>query len=236
VYYLEGDYKMAQSLLEECLAAVREIGDKRGIALGLNNLGNIFYLQNDFHSAKTYYEESLRLGYESDDRYVRSVALSSLGITMFRQGNLVEADLYYQESLGLNREMGDKVGLSLIHCYLGLLSLAREQHEAARRSFVEGLTIAHQSDIKSYTIYNLIGIANVWLREGNPRRSVTLLAAVAAIAQSLGFKIEPELQEPYDQALAGARKELSEPSFEAAWKAGETMDLEKAVKFATENQ
>jgi adenylate cyclase len=233
-YYFEGNYEMAQSLLEECLAVGREIGDKRGVALALNNLGNIFFLKNDFELAQDYYEESLKLGYESDDRYVRSVALTSLGITLFRQGKWVEANLYYQESLGLNREMGDKVGLALIHCYLGLLALAQGQLGQARASFAEGFAIAHQSDIKLYAVYNLIGMARLFSLEGDFSRAVTLLAASTRIAEALGLKIEPELQEPYDEALTEARTKLSEADFASLWKAGETMVIEKAFQFALE--
>jgi tetratricopeptide (TPR) repeat protein len=233
-YYFEGNYSMAQSLLEECLAAVREIGDKRGVALALNNLGNIFFMNNDLKRAQEYYEESLKLGHESDDRYVRSVALTSLGITLFRRGKWVEADLYYQESLGLNREMGDKVGLSLIHCYLGLLALAQGQPGQARASLVEGLTIAHESDIVLYVVYNLIGMACLFNREGNPSRAVTLLAGCTGLAEALGIKIELELQEPYDEALADARSKLSEQDFASSWEMGKTMDMEQALKFALE--
>ena len=234
-YYYEGNYEAAQKLLEEGLSAFREIGDKRGEALARNNLGNIYYMKNDFNTAKDYYQDALKLGRESDDRYVRAITLSGLGITLFRQGKLSEANSYYQESLALNREMGDKVGLSLLRCYLGLLALAQGQLDAARRSFLEGLTIAHESNIKPYVIYNLIGMANVLMVEVKPSHAVTLLSAITGIAQSIGFKIEPELQEPYDQAVAEARQKLSEPSFETAWKAGESMDIERAVKFATEN-
>lgn len=234
-HYYEGNYEAAQELLEECLAAVREIGDKRGVALALNNLGNIVYLKDDFKTARTYYEESLKLGRESDDKYVKSIALTSLGITLFRQGKLSEADLCYQESMGLNREMGDQFGLSLVHCYLGLLALAQNRPQAARDSFGEGLTIAHRGDMKLYTVYNLIGMASLFSREARYAKSATLLAAAAGIAESIGLKIEPELQEPYDQALAEVRQKLTEEDFGSVWEAGKNMDMERTVQFALEN-
>ena len=231
-FYFEGRYDEAQKLLEEGLAAVREIGDKRGIAIALNNIGNMFYLKNDFNTARKYYEESLALGRESDDKYTKSVALGSLGITVFRQGKFTEADLYYQEGLGLNRELGDKVGLSLIHCYLGLLTLAQGQIDRARGAFLEGLTIAHQSDIKPYIVYNLIGVASIFLVEGEPTHAILLLAKANRIAESIGFKIEPELQEPYDTTLVEAKQKLSELDFQSAWNIGENMSTEDTVKFA----
>jgi adenylate cyclase len=233
-YYYEGNYEAAQKLLEECLSAVREIGDKRGVALALNNLGNIFYLKEAFENARNYYEESLKLGRESDDRYVKSIALTSLGITLFREGKLVEANLCYQESMGLNREMDDKYGLSLVHCYLGLLALAQNQPEAARTSFVEGLMIAHQNNIMIYAIYNLIGMASLFNVEDKPASSATLLAATTKIIKSIGLKIEPELQEPYDVVLAEGQKKLPETDFRSAWEAGNKMNMEQTVQFALE--
>ncbi|HEX5809286.1 MAG TPA: tetratricopeptide repeat protein, partial [Anaerolineales bacterium] len=233
-YYYEGNYEAAQKLLEECLAAVREIGDKRGMALALNNLGNLFYLKDDFETAQNYYGDALKLGRESDDKYVRAVALSSLGITMFRQGKLLEANLCYQESMVLNKEMGDKYGLSLLHCYLGLLALAQGQSQTARESFSEGLTIAYQGDIRLYTVYNLIGMASLFGAEARFTDSIILLSSATAIAESIGLKVEPELQEPYDKTLADSRRKLSEQDIQSAWEAGKTMDIAQAVQFALE--
>ena len=233
-HYYEGNYEAAQKLLEECLSVVREIGDKRGGALALNNMGNLFYLKADFTTARNYYEEALRLGHESDDKYITEIALASLGITAFRQGNWIDANLYYQESLRLSREMGDKSGLSLIHCYLGLLALAQDRPKAARESFREGLTTAHQGDLKLYTVYNLIGIAGLLNMEGKGTDSTILLAATTGIAEAVGLKIEPELQEPYDRVLADLRSSLSEGDFESAWQAGKKMDMEQTVRLALE--
>jgi predicted ATPase/class 3 adenylate cyclase len=234
MFYFEGHYEKSQKLLEEALAATRELGDKRAMAITLNNLGNIFYLKNDFNSAREYYGESLALGRESDDKYTKSLALASLGITAFRQGRFPEAVLCYEEGLRLNRELDDKLGLSLTLCYLGLLALAQDQLKAARESFMEGLTVAHQSDIKPYVVYNLIGMAGVVLAEGCPSRGAILLAAAKTIAESIGFKIEPELQEPYDKTFSTIRESLSESEFQDKWDEGKNMDVKRAVQVASE--
>lgn len=234
-YYLEGNYDMAEKLMQGSLEAAREIGDKRGLALSLNNIGNIIYLRNDFTTAQTYYEQALKLGRESEDKYIKAVALSSMGITLFRQGKLSEADLYYQESLGLNTEMGDKVGLSLIHCYLGLLALTQGRCASARQEFLEGLEFAQQSNYHLYALYNLIGIASYWHAEAQVSRAVTLLSAVTTITSAMGFKIESELQEPFDQALAQTRAKLSDSEFQSAWRIGEQLDFEGTVQFAAQD-
>jgi predicted ATPase/class 3 adenylate cyclase len=233
--YYQGNYETAQKLLEESLEIVREVGDKRGEALSLNNLGNIEYVKNDFETAKKYYGEALALGREMDDNYVHSLALSCLGLTLYRQGRFKEAGSCYQESLALIQATGDKYSLSSLHCYIGLLALGENQPDKAQASFREGLTLAHQADIKMHIAYNLIGMAKLFLMEGKSDKSISLLAAADQIAESTGLKIEPELQEPYNEVLAQTRNGCSEDAFQNAWETGKHMDLEHAVKFATDH-
>jgi predicted ATPase/class 3 adenylate cyclase len=231
-YYYEGDYDRAQQLVEEGLAAVREIGDKRGTSILLNNLGNLYYMRNDFETASKYYQEALALGRELDDKYLKSLALCSLGITVFRQGHFVQAELFYREAMLLNREMGDKVGLTLINCYMGLLALAKNQTDSARTFFVEGLAIAHQSNVKPYIIYNLVGLACYHLATGRLENAVKLLSASSSAATASGLKMESELQEPYDNALAETRQKLAASTFDVAWKSGSETSLDEIVQVA----
>ena len=231
-YYYEGDYKIAEKYISESLTFYREIGDKRSTALALNNLGNIFYLKNDYQTARKNYMDSLTLGRETGDRYTMSLAHISLGITAFQEGNLEEADTHYQQALPLCRALNHRALLSLLHCYLGLLALARGQTGTARECFQEGLTIAHESDMKAYVIYNLIGCGCVYLAEENTLHAVRLLSASSSMAASIGLKIEPELERPYDNALAAAKEKISESDFLAAQDTGKNMTMEQAVHFA----
>jgi len=235
-YYYAGDYDAARNLFAEGLATYREIGDKRGTTLAMNNLGNIFYLEGNYQTARKYYLDALTLARETGDRYVTSLALSSLGITAFQEGKLAEADEYYRESLSVNIQLGDKVGLSLLHCYLGLLALAQDQISKARESFQEGLHIASQSDIKVNLGYNLIGMACVFLAENLPAQTAKMLGAVTAFTQEVGFKLETELQLPYENALASAKESLGEAEFQTVWEEGKRMNVEHAVQFALENE
>jgi hypothetical protein len=71
--------------------------------------------------------------------------------------------------------------------------------------------------------------------QGQPARAISLLAAAQQIAEASNLKIEPELQEPYDQVITLVTEKLSEQDFQSAWKTGQKMDLEQVTKFALEN-
>jgi len=235
MYYYEGDYQTAEKYIGESLTFYREIGDKRSIAISSNNLGNIFFLRNDYQTAKRYYTESLTFGREMGDRYTMSLAHISLGITVFQEGNLEEADIHYREGMSLCRALNHKITISLLHCYQGLLALARNQIDTARASFREGLTIAHQSDMKAYIIYNLIGCACVQLAEEKLSDAAKLLSASSTIATSIGFKMESELAQPYEKALASVKEKMSAADFLSAQNDGMKMTIAEAVQFALEN-
>jgi hypothetical protein len=78
-------------------------------------------------------------------------------------------------------------------------------------------------------------MANLFHLEGRPADAVTLLVAIALFTNSIGLKIDPELQEPYDKTLAETRKKLPEHDFQSVWETDEKMYIEQAVKFAMEN-
>ena len=232
IHYFEGNYAVAQGFWQKGQAFYREIGDRRSITITYNNLGNIYFLKNDYETAQKYYNESLAESRAANDKYAMSISLSALGITAFQLGHYAEANDYYQQSLILGRALDYRVGLSLLHCYLGLLALAQGQIEAARAAFTEGLTTSHQSDIKSYAVYNLIGFAMIALKQEDVPGSVRLLAAASALAGSIGLKIEPELEKPYTLSLQQARAALSEAEFDDLWQTGLKISLDAAVRLA----
>jgi len=56
------------------------------------------------------------------------------------------------------------------------------------------------------------------------------------MADSIGFKIEPELRQPYDKALSSAKEKISEAEFSSAWDEGQKMTVDQAVELAMKGQ
>ena len=66
--YSQGEYAAARGLYEESLTLLREMGNKRGIAMSLNNLGGLALVQRDYATARRCYVESLTLDWERGDK------------------------------------------------------------------------------------------------------------------------------------------------------------------------
>jgi tetratricopeptide (TPR) repeat protein len=59
---------MAKKYNEESLSIFKEIGHKYGIALSINNLGDVSLFQGDYELAKKYLEEGLDLLKETGNK------------------------------------------------------------------------------------------------------------------------------------------------------------------------
>ena len=53
----------------------------------------------------------------------------------------------------------------------------------------------------------------------------------SAIADSIGFKMESELKQPYDNALVTAKEKMTEDEFSFAWNEGQETTQEQAIEF-----
>jgi non-specific serine/threonine protein kinase len=75
---MQGDYARATALYEESLALDRELGDKQGIAISLNNLGIVAYLHGDYERAPALLHEALLLSRDIGAKTVMAETLEPL--------------------------------------------------------------------------------------------------------------------------------------------------------------
>jgi predicted ATPase/class 3 adenylate cyclase len=92
---------------QEGLALAREIGDKDGIALGLNVLGEIYRIQGDYPAAKQVYEECLPITREIGDQLREVMIISDLGLVAFNLDDFEQARARGIEAYKLALEIGD---------------------------------------------------------------------------------------------------------------------------------
>ena len=85
------------------------MGDRRGVASVLGNLGNVAYERGDFTAALALSQEALAISRELGDRDGIASSLHSLGGVAYLQGDLASARALY---LANRRELGDRLGIA----------------------------------------------------------------------------------------------------------------------------
>ena len=227
-----GEYERAKALHGQSLMLSRRLGDKWGMAWSLHDLGIVAHIQGDPEQATRLYEESLALSRELLDRRGMAWALNSLGIVAHVAGHLERAATLFGESLALKRELGDKWGVSNSLLNLGNLAELQGKHEQAVALDTESLAIKHELGDKEGIARCLNALASVAAHSGQAERAARLFGASQALRESIDLALDPLNRPLRDRDVASVRKKLRAASFEAAWRDGYTMPLEKAVAYA----
>ena len=109
-------------------------------------------------------------------------------------------------------------------------------YAAARAHYLESLALGVAIGDKEAVAYNLSGLADLAIVLGVAERAARMAAATEALLKEIGGALAPDMRRTLDVAVAGAQALLGPPAFQAAWEAGERMNLDQAVRYAQEWQ
>jgi tetratricopeptide (TPR) repeat protein len=182
----QGDYPAALALNEESLAIRRELGDRRGTAISIGNLGNLAYDQGDYATARARHEESLAIRREINDRWGIAASLNNLGIVASDTGDFATARALHEESSTILRELGDRWAIANSLDNLGVVTANSGDYGAARSLYEEGLAIRRELGDRQGIANSLSNLGLVESAEGRHEAARALHKESLAIRQELG--------------------------------------------------
>ena len=142
------------------LTIIERLGDQRGRANTLHQLGVIAYLQGRYDEARQLYHESLARCEWLGDQAGRAATLHQLGMIAQEQGHYDEARQLYQESLSIKEQLGDQGGRATTLGQLGLLARRQDDIAGALRYLMQALEIFErlQSPYRDLILRTLVEI------------------------------------------------------------------------------
>ena len=142
----QGRYEEAKASCEGTLAVAREIGDRRGEGIDLNNIGNVYAELGQSARALEYYEQALAIHRELGNRRGEGNTLGNLGIVYADLGQYPQALEFYEQALATRRELGDRWGEGLTLSSIGNVYRNLGQYPQALTSFEQALAIMHNHE------------------------------------------------------------------------------------------
>jgi predicted ATPase/DNA-binding CsgD family transcriptional regulator len=224
-----GTYSEAQSHF----TAAREIWSSLHSAaregLANYNLGMVAIAEGDFDRARDFHEAALLMHEQFGNSYRIAYSHEALATVALRTSDIQSAKLHFQQSLALFKDLGDRQGEALVLTGLGELSRhAGDDFEALR--FLKTSLPRHQTFGERKLMVRAVGeIAYVVMRRGHLEQAVRLLGAVMPLRGTLVASATIPEQQELEQALAIARRTLTETEFNAAWEAGRALSLDQAA-------
>ncbi|HEX6483862.1 MAG TPA: LuxR C-terminal-related transcriptional regulator [Ktedonobacteraceae bacterium] len=226
VVLYQGEYARVHPLAEQARAICREIGDATGVTMSLMTLARVVFWQGDLVRAQALAEEGLARASETGSTSAEALALALHGEIALAQGETTTARLLIEQSRTRWQKVGNPGMLASTCALLAKVLAVEGDHTAARTMYEEslpgGLAIV---DIAP----TVEGLAVVVMEQGEMTWAVRLLAAAAALRDSLGTPLPPVCGADYERSLAAARAQLGEQAFAVAWAEGRGMAWEQAL-------
>jgi predicted ATPase/DNA-binding SARP family transcriptional activator len=154
----QGDYREANDLYEEALAACLVLDDSYGAARVLINRGNVAKYQGDPGRAQELYGAGVHYAREHGHAALLAIALNNQGTLSIELGEYAAARTVLEESLELKRRSGSQSGVVQVLVNLG--EVARADGDVARAEvwYEEALVLARADGDRAHVAllhYNL---------------------------------------------------------------------------------
>jgi predicted ATPase/class 3 adenylate cyclase len=185
---LLGDTPRAVARLEESVAAYRALGDKKGMASGLLQLGIVAYRQSNYDRAAALLDESTALSRASGDKTALAFSIYLLGIFARLRGDYGRAETLCRESLTLNQALGVKWRAGLALDGLGLVALCQGDYDRAQSLFQQALTLHEQEGYRYGQAASLNSSSILAYVQGNYERAGVLSEQSLALSRKIGDK------------------------------------------------
>ncbi len=226
------NYAAVRAIYRESLALYREVGDRSHTAYTLFYFGIAHWLEGDYDGAEPLFQESLTIAQELNDRKAIAFGLFGIGQVALGRNDYAVAQTYLAESLPDHIILGDQRSTSRVRYGLGDAAAGAGDYAAAYVHYRHCLTLGQALGDRYFMIWCLEGVARVATAYGQPLRAVQLLAAGAALRDTLGISQPPFRRATYAQLQATLRSQLDDATFATAWAAGQALNLEQAVQYA----
>jgi diguanylate cyclase (GGDEF)-like protein len=195
-----GDWKDAEEVARQAVAAAEEANDARLMAEALTRLGTSM-MDRQSEEASEHYHRALALFRTVTDRCGEARCYINIGIIHQRSGQAVAAESAYDRALeaATSAHAFDLAGLASLN--LGVLYLRRGQAELAGERYSEALERFTESSNESYRLATLYNMAHLAREAEDWATASVLYDQVVAVAARIG-QPDVELGARAGQALA----------------------------------
>jgi non-specific serine/threonine protein kinase len=228
-----GEYARASARQRESLELYRSIGDNRGMALALKELGQVNHYQEEYESAASLYEMSLAKSRAAGYVAGSADALNSLGVLARNRGDLDSARSFFQDSLRAYETLGDTNSAAVV--INNLARVARDQADWTNAVELSSRSLSLMSQMVDVAgvAMALSNLAVVAQRTGEPLRAVRFFGTAEALREaatgSTFLAVSPAERAICEESVQLARQAIGEPAFTIGWAAGRALSFDEAV-------
>ncbi|MFI5302747.1 MAG: tetratricopeptide repeat protein, partial [Polyangiales bacterium] len=179
----------ASTHLEAGLTLFQIVGDARGVASSLDDLGKLCWMRGDYARALELLREALAARKRLGDRRSIALSLHNLGLVLQDSGSFKEALDAFEQALRIRREIGDLIGVALTLNNLGTIAQDQRDDARAMKLFEEAFGVAREVGDRQKMAICLTNIGETHYRLGDVDKAIDTLTESGKIAEELGDQL-----------------------------------------------
>lgn len=158
-----GNYDLAISQLDRCLALKTGWKDLKDLSLTYNNLGKTYAQKGNYEAAIYNFIEALNLMQIDSNLIGQAFYLNNIGAVYDLQHNYFKALEYYQQSLKIKEELQDSLGIAASCTNIGITYHNLEKFDLAVKFNQRAYSIFSKYDQPTRTARSLANTGNSYL-------------------------------------------------------------------------
>jgi class 3 adenylate cyclase/tetratricopeptide (TPR) repeat protein len=162
VHYHEGRLNHAVMVGEMALAAMRRLGDTRGVAQAAGTLGISYGVLGDWEVAIGHLTECLTLSEQLSDAYGLATVHNNLGLAWHRRGDAARAVQHFAKSAALFESLGNRHGLARACDNLSEAHLVLGDEAESQRHLERAVTLLADLSVAGSEIQPELWRSGVW--------------------------------------------------------------------------
>jgi predicted ATPase/DNA-binding CsgD family transcriptional regulator len=198
------------------------------------NLGLVAYITSDFEEAERHFAAGSDLYFSVGDRSGQARAVGHRARLAHEQNDLSHAMRLMEESLDLFQAADDDWGTAHSLANLGHLRSTLGDRVGAGAAFRQALEVWR-------ALGNFVDVAECLegmaaeVVDGQPRRAAHLFGAAEALRERSGAPIAAVEEPRYRVIIARLKTHLRENTFDAAWREGRGLSMDRAIELALQD-
>ena len=189
IYRNKGSYLQALQDDLDALKIYQELGDKKGTATMLGNIGVVYMSEGGNNSKALEYDfKALAIYLELGDKIGISRNLGNIGIAYHDMGNDAEALKYAKNSLQLHQEIEDNQGIAINLSSIGALYYKEKDLTTSLVYYFKALTKSREIGNKEQIAHNYGDIGSVYILQGKYKQAKAYLDSGLNLEKKIGEK------------------------------------------------
>jgi predicted ATPase len=227
---LQGQVDEARALAEESLATFKQLKDERGIASGMDSVGELSLTQGDYASAVELFEQSLRVWEATGATWDAAMTLMSQGCALLNLERLGSADECYRRAIDLMHGQNDRRATSVAQVGMAWLHIKRGETDAAEHLLRQALCTFQELQTPIEIAEALEGFAAVAWQRGTSDEAARYFGAAEQSRRTIGVSPAFMSRMGHRDDRMRLRTAVTLPVHAAARYDGKTGDLAEIIR------